>query len=95
MLDLNYWYELSPYQQNVALEIKSKCESICDWMLNEKCTIRQAAQELGISKSWIHRLIHTYIKRFYPEEYQQLIRLLRYNKKERVKPRRCWRGKPW
>ena len=41
-------------------------------MLDFKCSIRQASQELCIPKSTIHNYIHTYIRTYYDEEYRQI-----------------------
>ena len=48
-------YELEDYSDldtiNRCLKIRKQCEEICNWMLNYKCSIRQCAEELCISKS--------------------------------------------
>ena len=64
-------------------------------MLNEKGSIRMCSDNIAVSKSKIHSYIHTYIKRYYDEEYKQIVRILKYNKRYRTKPRRLWRGAPW
>lgn len=47
--------------------IKHECELIIDYMLNEKGSLRQCADNIGLSTSNIHRKIHSYIKHFYNE----------------------------
>lgn len=94
MIDLND-YSGNPEQIDIIYKLRSRCESICEWMLSNKCSIRQAAEELCISRSTLHRFIHTYIRDYYDEEYRQILRLLDYNRKERFKPRKYWRGLPW
>ena len=89
--DLECWWE-----DPAAEKLKKDCESICDWMLNEKCSIRQCAENIGLSKSYVHQLIHSYIRVYYLEEYDQIVRLLRFNSEERTKPRKYWsRLRPW
>lgn len=83
--DLENWWD-----DPVAERIKKECESICDWMLNEKCSIRQCAENVGLSKSHTHYLIHSYIRVYYSEEYDQIVRLLKFNLSERRKPRKYW-----
>lgn len=101
MYDLEHWYDYDEYDElgifvsNKAYAVKKICDDICDYFLNEKATIRMVEKELCIPRSTIHRYIHTYIKRYYDEEYCQIVRLLRYNKQYRTKPRKYWRGCPW
>lgn len=78
-----------------CLQIREQCEDICDWMLNYKCSIRQCAEELCISKSTVHNYIHSYIKCYYDEEYCQIKRILQFNRQYRRKPRKYWKGGPW
>lgn len=94
MLDLND-YSGTPEQIQRIYDMRFKCEAICEWMLSNKCSIRKASQELGIARSTLHNWIHTYIRDFYYEEYRQLLRLFKYNKKERFRPRKYWKGTPW
>lgn len=84
MIDL-----MNDYSNN-SLKLKKDIESMTTWIIDNKCSIRQAAENLGISKSSVHYRIHTYVKRYYNEEYQQIVRILRYNKMYRSKPRRSW-----
>lgn len=95
MLDIERWWDYGDKEAYTARQIKTDCERVCDYMLNYKCSIRQASQELCIPKSRIHWLIHTYIEEYYNEEYHQIVKLLRFNKKYRSKPRKSWRGSPW
>lgn len=81
--------DLDEYTPEVY-EIRNKCQTICDYIIDEKCSIRQAEKELCISRSTIHQYIHTYIKRYYDEEYMQIIRILKYNKNNRFKQRKYW-----
>ena len=95
MYNIDIWWDYSEDTQSQVLSVKHKCEEICEYMLDYKCSIRQASQELCIPKSTIHTYIHTYIKTYYNEEYLQIKRLLRYNRQERTRPRKYWVGSPW
>ena len=72
MVDLDdlsvYGYELER-----LLKIKHQCDEICAWFLNEKGSIRMCAKNVCMSKSLVHKYIHTYIKKYYDEEYQQIL----------------------
>lgn len=89
--DLGVEYE----QLLEVFRIRKICEDIASWMINEKCSLRMCAKELGYSKSTIHNYIHTYIKEFYEEEYEQIVTILRWNRKYRFRPRSRWYGAPW
>ena len=54
--DLGVEYE----QLLEVFRIRKICEDIASWMINEKCSLRMCAKELGYSKSTIHKYIHTY-----------------------------------
>lgn len=90
-------YDLAAELDNPeAKKIKDNCERICEYMIDNLCSIRQCSENIGISKSSVHGLIHTYIKIFYLEEYNQLMKLLKFNQKNRTKPRKNWSNqKPW
>lgn len=83
-------YNLEDYDEK-SIEINRKVKAIFTWIIDEKCSIRQVAEELCIPKSTVHTYIHTYIKHYYDEEYQQIIRILRYNKQNRCMPRKYWK----
>lgn len=90
-------YDLSgDYEElKTIYRIRTVCENIISWMLNEKCSIRMCANELGYSKSLVHSYIHSYIRVFYDEAYDQIVKLLKWNKTYRSRPRKYWRGLPW
>lgn len=64
-------------------------------MLNEKCSIRDCAKDVGMPKSTVHEYIHKYISAGWDEEYQEIKVILRWNKLERFKPKKYWHGRPW
>lgn len=64
-------------------------------MLNEKCSIRDCAKDVGMPKSTVHKYIHTYIRDGWDEEYQEIKVILRWNKRERFKPKKYWHDRPW
>ena len=71
------------------------CKAVVQWFLDYKGSIRQCAAETRLSKSYIDNLIHTYIRAYFDEEYQCILRILRYNRYERSKPRKYWKGAPY
>ena len=91
MYNIDTWWDYPEDMQSQVLSVKHKCEEICRYLLDYKCSIRQASQELCIPRS----TLHSYIETYYDEEYLQIKRLLRYNKQERAKPRKYWVGSPW
>ena len=68
MYNIDTWWDYAEDTQSQILNVKHKCEEICKYLLDYKCSIRQASQELCIPKSTIHNYIHTYIRTFYDEE---------------------------
>ena len=94
MIDLN---DLSvEYEKLEKLyTVKHRCESICQWFLDEQGSIRMCAKELCLSKSLVHNYLHTYIKIYFDEEYQQILRILSWNKRYRIMPHKYWKGRPW
>lgn len=79
------------YQWERELILDENCRNIVMFMLDNRCTIRQAEDNLGISRSTIHRYIHKEIKYRYPESYDEIVDLLKYNKTYRAKCRSSWR----
>lgn len=77
--------------------ISKLCEDVIYWLVDEKTSIRRAAKELGMSKSAVHRLVHTWIRYNYDEEYQQIRQLFRFNKRYRFCQYSLWyrAGRPW
>lgn len=73
-----------------SLYIRRRCEMICEYIIDNRCSIRQASQNLMIPKSTVHSYIHSYIKSYYYIEYNQIMNILKYNKKYRGKPRKYW-----
>ncbi len=76
-------------------KIRSQCQAICTWFLDEKGSIRLCSEALCIPKSTIHTYIHTYIRSYFNEEYVQIMNILKYNKKYRTTPHKYWKGRPW
>lgn len=81
------FYDLSPEKSE---EVRLICSSIVDEFLTSFGSIRQVSTKLGVSKSNVHKYVHTYIKEIYPESYVFLVRLLEYNKVNRFRKRFLW-----
>lgn len=87
MIDLDDWSE-----ENVSinLEIRQDCKNIIEFFLDYQGSIRQCASWVRLSRYKVHRYIHTYIRYYWDEEYVRIVNMLRYNKKNRFKPRAKW-----
>lgn len=81
-------------QQDNEDQLKDKCKSISTYMIDNKCTLRICSENLCIPVTTIHRYIYKYISNWYPNDYREIVKLLRWNKKYRNGPRRYWRYKP-
>ena len=49
---------------------------ITELILTKNCTIRQCSEELGYSKSYVHKFIHTYIYNNHPDLYKEIKKVL-------------------
>ena len=87
MVDLEDWSEEN-IEKNI--QIRKDCKAIMEWMLYHKGSIRQCSRELMIPRSTILYYIHEYISYNWDDEYLQIKRILRYNKRYRFKPRKLW-----
>ena len=83
-----YFDEYYPNYDIFALQ--KKCEMIADSIIYYNNTIRQAADNLNISKSTVHAYIHSHIKGNMQDEYFQIVEKLKWNKRNRFKPRKYW-----
>ncbi len=61
---------------------REECVELAVYMLENKCTIRQAAKEKGIPKSTIHKRITKQLKRSDYKLYKRIKKLMDKNKKE-------------
>lgn len=95
MKDLEELYSGDLDDLNRYYQITADCSQISFYLLDYQMSIRQVAKETGMSKSKIHQYIHTYIREYYDEDYVQIKRLLKYNKKYRAMPRKYWKGRCW
>lgn len=82
--EVNYW------DNTRAAKIKQNCQSVVDTMLLLRCSIRQCSEETLISKSTVHSYIHSYIRVYWPEQYQEIINILKYNSRYRRMSRKYW-----
>lgn len=97
MFDLDRLQYISVYDNDYykLKSTKEKVDKIRTFMLDYKGSIRQCSEETCIPKSTVHMYIHTYIKKYYYEDYLQILQILRFNVQDRRKARKCWKGKPW
>ena len=60
-----------------------RCESIAIYMLENTCTVRDAAKQFGISKSTVHKDVTCNLKYANKNLYQSVRNLLETNKAQR------------
>ena len=60
-----------------------RCESIAIYMLENACTVRDAAKEFGVSKSTVHKDVSFNLKYVNKPLYQSVRELLEINKAQR------------
>lgn len=63
--------------------ITERVLEIANHMIREKCTVRSAAHEFGVSKSTVHKDISERLKIISPSIYGEVKKLLETNKQER------------
>lgn len=61
----------------------SRPESIGNYILDQKCTVREASKVFGISKSTVHLDVTKRLKKVNPKLYQSVRGILLINLKER------------
>ena len=73
-----------------SIDMRNTIREIVTWIIDNKCTLRQASADLCIPTSTLHRYIHTYVREFYDEEYLTICNILKFNKKYRSRPKKYW-----
>ena len=63
--------------------IANRTEAIADYMIERRCTVRDAAKKFGVSKSTVHKDISERLKILSPTKAQYAKELLETNKSER------------
>lgn len=63
--------------------IARRVTAIADYMIETRCTVRDAAARFGISKSTVHKDISERLKILYPQKAKLTKELLETNKSER------------
>lgn len=95
MLDLDYMFdEYSEEYSEHKETIYNNCKSIIEYFLDYKGTIRMCEKEICVPRSTIHSYIYSYIKKYWYEEYLQIVKILQFNKMYRVGPKAHWKFKP-
>lgn len=62
---------------------RERCESLGQYIIDNKATVRNAAKVFGISKSTVHQDITSRLKKTNPSMYEEVRLVLEENKKER------------
>lgn len=60
-----------------------RCVLLGDYIIEHKATVRQAAQQFGISKSTVHKDVTETLKHLNPSLYEKVRTILEVNKQER------------
>ena len=63
--------------------IANRVTAIADYMIERRCTVRDAAKKFGVSKSTVHKDISERLKILSPTKAQYAKELLETNKSER------------
>lgn len=85
MLDLDNDYSKE------ALKMRKDVEEILQYIIDNRCSLRQVADNFPFSVSTIDRWIHTYGKTYFYEKYSIVRAILKNNKDNLFKPRKQWR----
>lgn len=62
---------------------KERCETIADYIIKNKCTVRKAAVHFGISKSTIHKDVTKKLRNVNFGKYAEVQEIIEINKSER------------
>ena len=62
---------------------KERCEIIADYIIRNRCTVRYAETNFGISKSTIHKDITKNLKNVNLGKYNEIKKIIEINKSER------------
>ena len=62
---------------------KERCEIVASYMVENKATVRKAAERYGISKSTVHKDVAERLKHINPSLWSQVKAVLEENKSER------------
>ena len=63
--------------------IEMRVRAVCDYMIENKATVRQAANRFGVSKSTIHKDLTERLPELDKSRYEQVKHVLENNKAER------------
>ena len=63
--------------------IEMRVRAVCDYMIENKATVRQAANRFGVSKSTIHKDLTERLPELDKNRYEQVKHVLANNKAER------------
>ena len=64
-------------------ELKDRCETVAQYVIETNATVRQAAHHFGISKSTVHKDLTSRLRCLNKALYMQVKRVLDKNKSER------------
>lgn len=64
-------------------EYRERCENLAIYIIEKKCTVREAAAEFGISKSTVHKDVSERLEKRNPLLHAEVKKILDVNKAER------------
>lgn len=63
--------------------IEERCVILGRYILENRCTVRDAAKKYGVSKSTVHKDVAEKLKKVNPQLHKQVKEILEINKQER------------
>ena len=64
-------------------QVKDRCERAATFIIEEKATVRKAAEKLGVSKSTVHKDVAQRLREYDPQLAKKVWEILQINKSER------------
>jgi len=68
---------------NGRFDLHERCETLADYIIENKCTVRKAASHFGISKSTVHKDITKKLCNINKGKYEEVQEIIKINKLER------------
>ena len=63
--------------------LEQRACTLAEYIISQRSTVRAAARQFGISKSTVHKDVRQRLRLIDPDLYQQVLKVLRYNKSVR------------
>ena len=66
-----------------VFDSSDRCEKLAEYVIENKCTVREAAKHFGISKSTVHKDVSDRLVNINPSLHEKVKKILDHNKSER------------